>query len=558
MTPPLDPDRAATAEWMARARRRLGWGPVATRLRPLEFYGQGLPQFVRAVNGPWVTDTTGRTLVDWNLGGGSALLGWRRPEIDAAVRAQAQLGPLAPFPFPLEVEVAEALCRLVPSAEVVAYGKNGSDALTAAVRLARAVTGRETVLFHGFHGFHDWYAATHPDIRGVPEALRSLTWPFPYNDLAALGALLESHAGKVAAVVLEPTKTELPAPGYLEEVRALTHRHGALLIFDEVVTAFRVARGGAQEAFGVLPDLTCLGKAMANGLPLSAVVGPREILEHFPSIGVGMTYEGEAHALAAARASLAIHAAEPVAEHVALIGVEVQRAFDAAVARRGLDARLTGHPSRLQIHFGAVGDFPPPYLLGLFLTAALARGVVTNGTLLGSAAHDEAAVAMTISALEGALGDVAETLAGGVFRGWELPGHEGIEGYVDRFEHLPDGPREVHGWLLCDRQPADWLSAVATSGELPIHPEGRADLAAAFPAHPRAGDGGFALTVPPDVRTVEITARQAERTWRFTLVLLGEAHPTLDLPQALAPGRVLVFGDDLAPARPRGSASSAL
>ncbi|MDX2000611.1 MAG: aminotransferase class III-fold pyridoxal phosphate-dependent enzyme [Thermoanaerobaculia bacterium] len=558
MNLPLDPDRAATAEWMARARRRLGWGPVATRLRPLEFYGQGLPQFARAVNGPWVTDTTGRKLVDWNLGGGSALLGWCRPEVDAAVRAQAQLGPLAPFPFPLEVEVAEALCRLVPSAEVVAYGKNGSDALTAAVRLARAATGRETVLFHGFHGFHDWYAATHPDIRGVPEALRSLTWPFPYNDLAALEALLEGHAGQVAAVVLEPTKTELPAPGYLAGVRSLTHRHCALLIFDEVVTAFRVARGGAQEAFGVLPDLTCLGKAMANGLPLSAVVGPREILELFPSIGVGMTYEGEAHALAAARAALAIHAAEPVAEHVARIGTEVQRAFDAAVVRHGLDARLTGHPSRLQIHFGAVGDFPPPYLLGLFLTAALARGVVTNGTMLGSAAHDEAAVAMTIDALEGALGDVAQTLTGGVFQGWELPGHEGIEGYVDRIEGLPDGSREVHGWLLGTGAPADSWSAVAVSGELSLLPEHRADLATAFPDRPHADGGGFALAVPPTVRTVEITARQGSRAWQFTLVFLGEAHPARDLPQTLAPGRVLVFGDDLAPARPRGSAPDAL
>lgn len=151
---------------------------------------------------------------------------------------------------------------------------------------------------------------------------------------------------------------------------------------------------------------------------------------------------------------------------------------------------------------------------------------------------------MTIGVLEGALGDVAETLAGRVFRGWELPGHEGVEGYVDRIEPLPDHSREVHGWLLGAGAPADSWFAVAVSGELSLLPEHRADLAIAFPERPRADGGGFVLTVPPAVRTVEITARQGSRAWRFALVFLGEAHPAPDLPQALAPGRVLVFGDD--------------
>jgi len=200
---------------------------------------------------------------------------------------------LIPSPHPLELEIAQTICEIVPCAETVAFGKNGSDALTAAVRLARMVTGREVILHHGFHGFQDWFAAGDPAGAGIPRE-RALLHSFPYNDLPALEQLCRRFHGEVAAIVMEPTKHELPAKDYLQSVRRIAESEGALLVFDEVVTALRLGPGGAQSLFGVTPDLACLGKGLGNGMPLSAVVGRRELMAEFPRVGVGMTFQAEA------------------------------------------------------------------------------------------------------------------------------------------------------------------------------------------------------------------------------------------------------------------------
>ena len=443
-----------TAELIARSRSRLGWGEVATRLRPLHYDAQTpLPHFTAAAGGCEVTDTLDRTYIDWNLGGGCMILGYRRPEIEEAIVAQLAAGPLSPFTHPIEIEVAEQIVAAIPSAEVVAFGKNGSDGLTAAVRLARAVTGREVILCCGYHGFHDWFSALDSNIRGVPSVLSELVAAFEYNDLASLEALFERYRDRVAAVVMEPTKRVEPLPGFLDAVRELCDRTGALLVFDEVVTAFRVDRSSAQALYGVLPDLTCLGKAMGNGMPLSAVAGPRRLMQHFSSVGVGMTYEGETLSLAAARACMKILAAEPVAEHLQRAGEIVRSAFEEECAALGLDATLTGHPARQQIVFR---DPPSDYLLGLFLTECLHRGLITNGTLLPSYAHDEDAIARSAAILRDALRAVAAQMQRPE-RAWRLPPEPAVEGWLESVEW--DGDRvTMSGWLLVDGQPADIAS----------------------------------------------------------------------------------------------------
>jgi len=361
--------------------------------------------------GYWLRDSTGARYVDWIMGWGPVILGYRHPEVEAAIAAQLKAGPLLSLLHPLEIEVAEEIRRMVPCAGRVAFGKNGSDVLGAAVRVARAATGREGVLVHGYHGFHDWYMASHPECDGIPESLRWLVRSFPYNDLPALRRIFDEFGGHLAAVVMEPTNVTLPAPGFLEGVRALTREAGVLLVFDEIITSFRLARGGAQEAFGVVPDLACVGKGLANGMPLSALVGRRDLMEVLPRVGYGLTYRGETLSLAAARACLAVHAREPVAEHLARIGEAVRTRFRDDAARLGVACGLFGPPARMSFAFSPAGGITGMGLQTLFVQECVKRGVLTNGNLLPSYAHDDEAVERSASAFSSALEVVARAIA---------------------------------------------------------------------------------------------------------------------------------------------------
>ena len=525
-------DDHRTADLIARSRRRLGWGEVSTRLRPLHYDAVStLPQFTTSVSGCEVTDSSGRTFIDWNLGGGCMILGYRRREIEEAIAAQLVAGPLSPFTSPIEIEVAEQIVAAIPSAETVAFGKNGSDGLTAAVRLARVVTGREVILCCGYHGFHDWFAALDSRIRGIPASLGAIVDTFLYNDLPSLEALFDRYRDRVAAVVMEPTKATVPLPGFLPGVRELCDRTGALLVFDEVVTAFRVDRSSAQALYGVLPDLTCLGKAMGNGMPLSAVTGPHRIMRHYPSVGVGMTYEGETLSLAAARACLRILQSEPVARQLERAGEAVRDAFEEEAASLGIDALLTGHPARQQIVFRDQRGIPSDYLLGLFLTECLRSGLITNGTLLPSYAHDDAAVERSAGALRLALRAVAGQLSRPEHV-WRLPPEPAIQGYVESVDW--DGDKvTVSGWLLVDGK-----SAVELTGSGQIAGVERPDVAAALEID-QVGCGWRFELLPEDGQDAigTIVARTEEHAVPFTLVLRRTTWR--ELPVAMEYGGVI-------------------
>ncbi|GAG48119.1 unnamed protein product, partial [marine sediment metagenome] len=200
-----------------------------------------------------------------------------------------EIFPTYSLPHPNEVELSELLCEVIPCAEMVRLGKNGSDVTTAAVRLARAITGRDLVLQCGYHGWHDWYIGNTKKGKGVPEGTKKMTIPFDYNSFIARlkdpevesRVILEKHKRGAACVIMEPTNFHPPKEGFLSKIRDWCDRTGTLLIFDEMVTGFRWSLGGAQEYFGVHPDLACFGKAMANGYPISAVVGREEFMRHF-------------------------------------------------------------------------------------------------------------------------------------------------------------------------------------------------------------------------------------------------------------------------------------
>ncbi len=467
------------------------------------------PRFAEHAEGCRLRDADGTSYVDWISGGGPVLLGYRHPDVERAIVEQVEAGPTLSLMHPVELEVAAMLKEMIPCAEMVTFGKNGSDVVTAAVRVARAVTGRDLILQHGVHGFHDWYVSMFPEVEGQPDALRDLVHPFPYNDLDALDGLFDRFRGRVAAVVMEPTNVELPEPGYLEGVKNLAAAHGALLVFDEMITGFRLANGGAQERFGVMPDLACFGKALANGMPLSALVGKRSYMQRLTSVAYGMTFRGETLSLAAARAVLALLRREPVAERLAATGARVRESFDAARERHGVKATLRGPEARMTFDFAPEGGMLGQRIQIAFLKQCARAGVLTNGNILPSLAHDEDALAQTADAFDAALGAVAGLVRAGTaaltdavrvgFEAGDNGGAQGLPRSAGCLDVVATQGEQLllHGWVVPGDGAPDAIEVIARTGNThTAAPLVRPDVAEAFPGVAGAERSGFAAALP--------------------------------------------------------------
>jgi glutamate-1-semialdehyde 2,1-aminomutase len=358
------------------------------------------PYFIERGQGCRVWDVDGNAYIDFVSSLASITLGYNDPDVTTAVRAQLDDGVIFSLPHRLEMEVAERLVDMVPCAEMVRFGKNGSDATSGAIRLARAFTGRKRVAVCGYHGWQDWYIGSTARHRGVPQAVRELTHGFAYNDLAALQALLEAHPGEFASVIIEPMNVVEPAPGYLAGVRELAHQHGALLVFDETITGFRFANGGAQAYFGVTPDLATFGKGLANGYPVSAIAGRADVMHLMEEIFFSFTFGGETLSLAAAAATLDKLRREPVTATLAARGEQLRTGLNALIEEHALSEWLscTGHPSWI---FLVVKDAPGCTLWEaktLLMQELLARGILWIGTHNLNYAHSAADIAALIKA----------------------------------------------------------------------------------------------------------------------------------------------------------------
>jgi glutamate-1-semialdehyde 2,1-aminomutase len=305
------------------------------------------PLFLNRGEGSHVWDIDGNEYVDFVSSQCSITLGYCRPEIDEAVRAQLDSGVILSLPHELEAEVAERICAMVPCAEMVRFGKNGSDATSGCIRIARAHTGRDHVAVCGYHGWQDWYIGSTARNLGVPKATSDLTHPFLYNDLASLEKLFVEYPGQIAAVILEPMNVEWPNPGFLEGVREICTLEGAVLVFDETITGFRYANGGAQQLFGVTPDLASFGKGIANGYPVSAVTGRRDIMMQMEEVFFSFTFGGELLSLAAANATLQLLESRPILAEVEATGQQVIGRLKALIAEHQLEHvfSVKGHPS---------------------------------------------------------------------------------------------------------------------------------------------------------------------------------------------------------------------
>ena len=352
------------------------------------------PLFIERADGCRFWDVDGNEFVDFINALLAVSLGHGDPEVNDAIQAQLRRGTSFSLPHPLETEVAEKIIALVPCAERVRFCKNGTDATSGAIRVARAATGRDRVAVCGYHGWQDWYIGSTTRHAGVPGAVRALTHAFTYNDIASLRAVFEAHPGEVAAVILEPMNVTFPAPGFLEAVRDATHEAGAVLIFDETITGFRFALGGAQERFGVTPDLATFGKGLANGLPLSVVAGRQDLMRWMEEVFFSSTFGGETLSLAAANAVLDKLVREPVLETLATRGREVMDITRSAILRHGAGdfAKVEGDPCWSFVLFQDTAAASLWDLKTLFFQEVFDRGIFTLGTHNMSYAHDDAAL----------------------------------------------------------------------------------------------------------------------------------------------------------------------
>ena len=399
---------------LARARRSIP-GAAQTISKGADMFVEGAyPAFLERGRGCRVWDVDGGEYIDYILGLASITLGYAYPAVTEAVARQLAEGSIFSLPHPLEVEVAERLIEVIPCAEWARFLKTGSEANSAAIRLARAHTGRDVILYCGYHGWAAWYAITTPRSKGIPKDFARFIAPFNYNDLPSLERAMDEHFGNVAAVIMEGALIDSPALGFLEAVKKTAHDHGALLIFDEIVTGFRWAIGGAQEYFGVVPDLATFGKGMANGLPLSAIVGRADLAGQFEEVFVSSTFGGDTLALAAARATIDEYRRQPVIAHLWAAGKRFQEGFKRVVGRTGVPAECIGFPVHPKIVFRHANNKTNYEVMNLFLQETARRGVIFHFAGFNiSFSHSDADVDESLEACEAALRVVGEALADG-------------------------------------------------------------------------------------------------------------------------------------------------
>lgn len=377
--------------------------------------GRPYPVLINSAAGCTIRDADGHEWIDWVMGYGSALLGYGHPEVAAAVTSVLGGGAVMSLPHELEMEVTRQLLELIPCAEVVLFGKNGSDCCTAAVRTSRLATSRSVVLFSGFHGWQEPFAQTfEPALRAVPQS----AYRFELNDLDGFCRLVAEHKGTIAAVMLEPGGQVEGVDGpvrdvdrsFLRHVAEICRNEGAILIFDEIMTGFRTAQGSVQKATGVTPDLAVFGKGLGAGFPLSVLVGSTAVLgSALDRLFYHPTFKSDAVSMAAASAALQIYRTTDVAQHVGRVGRALRSEVNEISRELGIDGELTGLPYRLVYRFNDRDETLRALKRTLLQQELLKAGVLTfRGFMLASLSHTEKQVTETSAAFRSALAKVQQ------------------------------------------------------------------------------------------------------------------------------------------------------
>ncbi len=413
----------ASRQLQARAHQIIPGG-AHTYAKGDDQYPVSAPPFIAHGEGCHVWDLDGNEYIEYGMGNRAVGLGHAYPPVVEAVRRELTRGCNFTRPSPLEVSCAETFLSLVPGAEMVKFCKDGSDATSGAVRLARAYTGRDLVALcadHPFFSTDDWFIGTTAMNAGIPQATRDLSVTFRYNDLQSVKDMFAANPGRIACCIMEAERTEAPLPGFLEAMRELCHANGALFIIDEMITGFRWHKGGAQTLYDLKPDLSCFGKALANGFSVSALSGAREFmrlggLDHTDKPRVFLlstTHGAETHELAAAIASMRIYRSEPVIEHLERQGERLRSLGTMVIARHGLQdyVQIMGRSSCLLYATRDASGAPSQVMRTLLLQETIRRGVLMP-SLVVSYTHSDADIDKTIDALDGALGVYRMALEG--------------------------------------------------------------------------------------------------------------------------------------------------
>ena len=363
--------------------RELKVSPLAAQTfsKSYRYFCNGIaPSYMDHGEGCYIYDVDGNKFIDYMCALGPITVGYNNPKVNEAVIEQVKKFSSGSLQSELEVKLAEKLCKVVPCAEMVRFVKNGGDATTAAIRLARAYTGRDIVLMSGYHGMHDWSIGASENRKGVPAAVCELTKTFKYNDLNDAKAKLEANKGKVAAVILEPIQSNGPKEGYLQALKDLAHEYGAIFIFDEVVSGFRYALGGASELYEVIPDLAAFGKGMANGYAISAVAGRKELLQQIEDgVFVSTTFGGDSVPMAAALATIEILEQPGFYEHINKIGKIQMEGVSKLIEKYSLQDVLSvgGMPAHGGVNFEGHGK-----LSYLDIQSVYSQSMIENGILV--------------------------------------------------------------------------------------------------------------------------------------------------------------------------------
>jgi glutamate-1-semialdehyde aminotransferase len=379
---------------------------------PCQYVEGVAPKYLLKGKGCHVWDVDGNEYIDYGMGLHPIILGYTYPAVDEAIQRQLAHGITFTLNHPLEVEVAEVLRELIPCAEMVRFGKNGSDVTAAAIRLCRAYTGRDKVACCGYHGWQDWYIGATEKNKGVPRAVRELTKTFEYNRIETLHRIFQENPGEIAAVIMEPVGAVPPENQFLHEVKELTHREGAIFILDEIITGFRFGLGGAQEFFGVIPDLATFGKAMSNGMPLSALVGRAEIMREMEEVFFSFTFGGEALSLAASLATIKEMKEKPVFEHIWKQGKRLQEGYNQMAAGLSLTeyTRMKGYPPRPIASFFPTEGMDPLEMKSLVQQELLKRGILWAAYHAISFSHSEEDIDRTLEAFSEAFKILREAI----------------------------------------------------------------------------------------------------------------------------------------------------
>ncbi len=388
-------------------------------------FPEHMPGIIARGSGCRVWDVDGNEFIEYGMGLRAVTLGHAYAPVVEAVRDSLAIGTNFTRPAAIELECAELFLSLIHGAEMVKFTKDGSTALSAALKLARAHTGRVRAAIcgdHPFFSYDDWFIATTTMDGGIPESAYQETLRFPYNDVDALEVLFTQHGNELAALFLEPARLSEPRPGYLERLRALCTQHGVVLVFDEMITGFRWHLHGAQELYGVQPDLSTFGKALANGFALSALAGKRELMRLGARTRaeenvflLSTTHGAETPGLAAGIRTMQIYRDEPVIEHLHRQGDRLRTGLTQAAQRHGVQRQFELFGRSCNLLFGTkdAADKPSQELRTLFLQETLKRGVLMP-SLVVSYSHRDEDVDQTIDAVDQALGIYARALSDGV------------------------------------------------------------------------------------------------------------------------------------------------